>query len=50
MAEVLARYVEQIYEESFLETASGDSLRRLRAYEHRLHELTAEIRCLRAKT
>ena len=49
MAEVLARDADRIAEEAFLTTESGDVLRRLREYDGRLHELTAEIRCRRAK-
>ena len=48
-AAILSEYLERIYEESFLTTESTGLLRRLRGYDARLHELTAEIRCRRAK-
>lgn len=47
--ERLAEQLERVYEESFLETATGSAFRSLRAYDHELHELTAEIRCRLAK-
>jgi hypothetical protein len=48
-ADALSAYMERIYEESYLATDSSGTLRRLRAYDGRLYELTAEIRCRKAK-
>ena len=48
-AEALAEYMDRLWEENYLATDSTGALRSLRAYDHELHELTAEIRCRRAK-
>ena len=48
-AEVIAEHLDRIAEEAYISTESGETLRRVRAYDAELHELTAEIRCLRAK-
>jgi hypothetical protein len=46
--ERLARDLERAWNDLFVETASADRVRLLRAYEGDLRELTAEIRCRRA--
>jgi hypothetical protein len=48
-ADALTEQLDRIAEEAYLTTESGDALRRVRAYDADLHELKAEIRCLRAK-
>ena len=42
--------MERIWEESYIATDSTGTIRRLWAYDAQLHELSAEIRCRRAKT
>lgn len=45
VAEELAEHADRIAEEAYLTTDGQGVLRRLRDYDGRLHELTAEIRC-----
>jgi ABC-type nitrate/sulfonate/bicarbonate transport system substrate-binding protein len=47
--EELAEHADRIAEEAYLTTDPGSALRRLRDYDRDLSELTAEIRCRRAR-